>query len=419
MRFISIASSRCGAVLFSTLIIGLLVGIVVAALVLVSQQQNYMTARLQTWCGEIPLAEAGIEEALAHLNSTPTNLAMNGWTKSGSNYVKAATLGENGGYYYAAFSTASPPVIVSIGYGRIPKQTNFTHRTVVVTTKRNFAGNGVIAKGAIGLSGGAYVDSFDSRISPTYTNTMRLDHVLVATLSSANPAINSTGGGAIYGSAATGVGGTVTSSGPIGDGTWDASNSGIQPGHVTDDFNMAIPDVTLPGDWASSPLSVPAANPLGQYVMVTGDYTYSGNLSIPGGKSMLISGPGRVRIYVTGSFTTSGSGFIQLAAGASLELYLGGSGTISGGGIVNGTQNAANCAIYGLPTCTTMTYSGSAQYIGTVYTPEADFTFSGGQGASGSFVANTITMSGSSGVHYDEALGRPTAPYMVTSWQEL
>jgi hypothetical protein len=126
-----------------------------------------------------------------------------------------------------------------------------------------------------------------------------------------------------------------------------------------------------------------------------------------------------VRIYFTGEFDTSGSGYVRILAGAQLEIYLGDKGVISGSGVVNDTQNAANCAIYGLPTCTTITYSGSAQYIGTVYAPSAAFTFSGGEGASGSFVAGSMTLSGSAGVHYDEALGRPAAPYSVASWEEL
>ena len=104
-----------GNVLVSTLIITGLVTIVVAALLAVVRQQNYYTSRSTTWCAEIPLAEAGIEEAMAHLNSQRAILATNGWTASGSNVVKSryftngsATIAD--GYFYTSISTASPPV---------------------------------------------------------------------------------------------------------------------------------------------------------------------------------------------------------------------------------------------------------------------------------------------------------------------
>ena len=414
-----------GSALVTTLVLALLVAIAIGALLVIAQQQNTLTNRSMVWCSEIPMAEAGIEEAMTHINSRPTNWAANGWSLSSSNYVKRRYFTNAGasvadGYFYAAISTSRPPTIVSVGYGRVPLNTNYTHRTVAVMTRRNNAGYGVVAKGTITMSGGAFIDSFDSSSSAyssngLYTISRRRDGATVGSLSSANPAVTS-GTGKIYGSVATGVGGTV--GGNVGDGTWLTSNSGVQSGHASDDFNMAIPDVQTPtftGSW-------PAVNAAGQYVLTTGDWVYSSSsdLNIGGGKSIIVAGPGRVRFYVANAkFTTSGSGFIKILAGASFELYLGDEGTISGSGIVNDNQNATQCAIYGLPTCTVMTYSGSAQYIGTVYTPQAAFTFSGGQGAAGSFVANTMTLSGSAGVHYDEALGNPGVDYSVISWEEL
>jgi hypothetical protein len=410
-----------GSVLVTTLVLALLVGIVAGALLVITRQQNVLTVRSQTWSSEIPVAEAGIEEAMAHLNSGPTNFASRGWSSSGSNFFKTNGIGNDSAYYYTTISTANPPTIVSIGYGRIPLSTSFTHRTVMVTTKKNFASGGVIAKGKITMSGGASVDSFDSS-DPTYSSngvytiSKRHDQAYVGSASSLAPAVDS-GTGKIYGNAATAPGGTVA--GTVGDGTWNASNTGLQTGHTSDDFNMAIPDAAIPSDFGSG-LPLPAVNALGQYILVGGlDYKVSASLSVPGGKSLLVTGPGKVRLWVTGDFTLSGSAFAEIQTGADFELYIGGKGTISGGGIMNDTQNASHCAVYGLPTCTTMTYSGSAAYIGTVYAPQAAFTFSGGAGGSGSFVANTVTISGSAGVHYDEALGRPTAPYSIMSWEEL
>src|SRR5215204_4373879 len=115
MKTLFLHSRQSGSVLVTTLVLAMLVGVVVGALLIISQQHNTLTARSQTWSGEIPIAEAGIEEAMAHLNSKPTTLDANGWTNSGSNVVKSRVLGD--GYYYTAISTqAQRPTIVSVGF---------------------------------------------------------------------------------------------------------------------------------------------------------------------------------------------------------------------------------------------------------------------------------------------------------------
>lgn len=98
-------------------------------------------------------------------------------------------------------------------------------------------------------------------------------------------------------------------------------------------------------------------------------------------------------------------GYVWLMPGASLKLYVGGAKcVISGSGVVNGSERASSMAIYGLPACTTVTYSGSSAYIGTVYAPSAKFTLSGGSYACGAFLAKSFVMSGGMNVHCDEAL---------------
>jgi hypothetical protein len=412
-----------GIVLVTTLVIACLVGIVVGALMIVSTQQNSIIARSQTWCSEIPIAEAGIEEAMSHLNNRPTDLASDGWTLTDDGkFAKIRTVGD--GYFSASISPTTPPTIISIGYGRIPTQTNFTQRTVVVTTKRASAGGfGVVAKNFIKMSGtNTYIDSFDSSdkdhsSNGLYTFSKRLDDVMVGSLSSNQPAID-TGSGFIYGQVSTGPMGTA--SGTIGDGDWIANpaNAGqSQAGHVSDDFNMSIPAVTVPYSGGALVPSWPIS-PLPKVITLTSnDYLQSGDFNIPLGSALLIGG--KVRLNVTGKFTTSGSGYVSILPGGSLELYVGGICSISGAGVVNATESAANCAIYGLPTCTTVSYSGTAAYIGQIYAPQASFSFSGSAGASGAFTAKSITLSGSAGLHYDKALGRPTAPYEISSWAEL
>src|ERR1043165_6418766 len=128
-----------GSVLVITLVIAMLVGLVVAALLFASQQQNHLTARSKMWCSEIPLAEAGVEEAILHIVSQSGNLAGNGWQldASGTNYFKTRTF--TNGYFYTTIipSPVSPDAtnnvtntILTVGFARIPLQTNYSQRSV-------------------------------------------------------------------------------------------------------------------------------------------------------------------------------------------------------------------------------------------------------------------------------------------------
>jgi hypothetical protein len=211
----------------------------------------------------------------------------------------------------------------------------------------------------------------------------------------------------------------LSGSAKVGDSTWIASGStsGIEAGHSANDANVDFPAVPTP------PLGFSIANGSYNgtnytYLLNSGNFYQSGKLTIAGGQAMAVTGD--AVLYVNNDFTTSGSGYVYLAPGASLKLYVTGAFTVSGGGIVNGSQNASKLSVYGLNTLAkNWTYSGSAMFIGTVYAPYSDFTFSGGAGASGSFTANTITISGSAGVHFDEGSTGGHRGYLVASWNEL
>src|SRR6185369_13506251 len=114
-------------------------------------------------------------------------------------------------------------------------------------------------------------------------------------------------------------------------------------------------------------------------------------------------------------------GFVYVAPGAKLRLYTTGTFTISGTGVMNATGLASNLSVFGLGTSTSnWAYSGSSAFIGTVYSPYDNFTFSGSAGAFGSFTANNVTISGGASVHYDEQLsGGGEASYVVSSWNEI
>ena len=425
MKTRSFYSRRSGSVLVTTLVLAMLVGVVVGALLIISQQHNTLTARSQTWNREIPIAEAGIEEAMAHLNSKPATLAANGWTNSGSNVVKSRVLGD--GYYYTTLSTqAQKPTIVSVGFGRIPLQTNFTRRVVTATAKLG------VPWGFIGITGvdmggtTTYIDSYDSsdpRYSTNglYTFSKRRDMVGIATLSSNNPAIN-TGTAKIYGYAATGPGGTVV--GNVGDGTFLSTSSGVQSGHASDDFNGSIGPAPFPAtDFTTAlpPVGGTVNGTVYSYVLpslIATNFKMLSDLTIGGGGGDMIV-TGKTKLYVPGNFEIKGTGKLIITNGGSLELYLAGTATVGGQGVVNATGVSTNFTLYGLTNCTSIKFMGGSEYTSRIYAPQAAVEIGGTAEFCGAIVGLSLKFSGTPALHYDEAMGGSSPTFKIIAWEEL
>jgi hypothetical protein len=283
-----------------------------------------------------------------------------------------------------------------------------------LATARLSPAGGLTAKGQISLFGGGVVDSFNSA-DPNYSTGGQYDpakrkaNARVLTDLGGTNAVAISIGMPVYGSVVAGPGGTftVTSNGSIGDIAYIASNPGtVEVGHAAFDANVQLSDVAIPSGFGTGVAPLPGAYTYHgtnySYMLGTGNYS-TPSFSLNGGIEMVVTGT--AALYVNGSFTTSGSSFIYISPGASLAIYLGGpSATISGSGIVNGTGSAANCSVYGLPSCTFMTFSAASSFTGVVYAPEASLAFTGSVSVVGAFSANTISLSGTTGFHYDESL---------------
>ena len=410
MKLCFSVSSKRGTVLVVTLILALLVSLVAGALLKLSQHQNYLTARSMTWSSEIPMAEAGIEEAMAHLNSKITRRDENDWQPVATGVAKTRFFSND--YFYSTISAAEPPVIVSIGYGRIPLQTNYTTRKVMAITAY-IPTYRIVGKSSVTLNGtNPKVDSY------SYSNGFTFhDHAGVGSPSTNIGAINA-GSAAIYGYAATGPGGTVN--GTVGSGSYIAGGgTGIEPYHVSDDFNMAIPDAVLPSPWAPKSISSLIFNKnIGgkeyNWVVGAGDWILPGTNFNAGG--IYISA--NARIHFTGDLKLGSSASITLAAGSSVEMYLSGTMDLAGSCVVNSSKIAADCRIYGLPTCTSISYYGNSAAYCQIYAPSANVTVKGNSDFFGSAVGNNLTFSGSGSIHSDEGV-RDGPDYKVVLWEEL
>src|SRR5262245_55295433 len=93
-------SGQGGNTLLLTIVVTGLIGFLLAAYLTLVQSQTGATMRSQSWNFAMPVIEAGIEEAMQHLNkngATNNSLATDGWSGSGSTYSITRALGDS--YY--------------------------------------------------------------------------------------------------------------------------------------------------------------------------------------------------------------------------------------------------------------------------------------------------------------------------------
>lgn len=87
--------------------------------------QNYASMRSQSWNLSLVMAESGVEEAMAHLNSVKdTNFSVNGWTHTGSTIKKRTYINTNQ-YYDVIIHYTNWMYPTIIATGNVPSVVNF------------------------------------------------------------------------------------------------------------------------------------------------------------------------------------------------------------------------------------------------------------------------------------------------------
>lgn len=428
--------SERGNTLFITMIGIGIIGLALAGYLKLVISQNYSVARSQSWNEGIAIAEAGVEEVLAQINSNTSPLSMlaNGWTYTGSKYSRTRQLGDDS--YTVEFAlSGGTATIESTGRTPVPQSNSHIERRVRVVARLNsLFSKGMVAKGQINLNGNnIQTDSFDSS-DPNYSTGGRYDPAKrkangdVATNSGIIDSL-SAGNADIRGKVSTGPGGSVAigPSGSVGSDAWvSGGNNGIEPGYFTDDMNVDFPDVTPPFTVGLPPLPGTVGGVSYGAVLTSGDY-YLSSLSLSGtGTGSRIIVTGDARLYVNGNISLTGGGKIEVASGGRLELYANGATTALGGnGVVNHSGSATNFFYFGTPNNTSLSMSGNGEFTGTIYAPSANFSLNGGGNTTtdfiGASVTKTVTMNGKFNFHYDEVLGKISTDgtYKISSWNEF
>jgi hypothetical protein len=269
-----------GNTLLVTIVITALIGFILATYLTLVQSQNTATMRSQAWNLAMPVVEAGIEDAMAHLNANyQVGLGVDNWAPAGPTAYNSGIRSIGDSFYsvtitnfIAADPTNSAPLIDSYGYVAMPGAVGAAYSTVLAaagqpSTVVPYLGRGVrvqtvrdwifmrgMVADYIDLNGNNIrTDSFDS-MDPRYStnglyySAWHKDHGDIAVNNSLTNSLN-IGNADIWGSVATGPEGSVSigPQGIVGDQAWhDAGNTGIQTGHDKNDMNVSIPDAKLP-----------------------------------------------------------------------------------------------------------------------------------------------------------------------------
>jgi hypothetical protein len=141
-----------------------------------------------------------------------------------------------------------------------------------------------------------------------------------------------------------------------------------------------------------------ASNPT--LIKVVGDFT------VPGGRTFGVVNSTVVdrylTVWVTGKFTTSGSGRIVQDQYAHVTWIVDKDITVSGDNYQNNSLQAGNVSFLAVGPGK-VNISGAASLLALISAPSRDLNISGTGGLTGSVVSSTLSLAGGTAVHFDEA----------------
>ena len=382
------------AIIFSLAIMSI---IVVVALTTADDERRAARATRETTLATYA-AEAGVRKTLASIADSSTSVAaLNfgdsldlGWQTMPNKAAYRAVIyrTDNGG-------TKQYMVVVQ---GR--RTGSFGGQTAIVTQVANGGIRfkfGVFSDGKLTMSGGLS-DSFDSDVAAYNAATagsngdLAADSIVVMS----GPAL---------------VKGDVIATGTVTGGTVTGSITQNAPAFAP------YPVLSCPAAGYTPAASVP----------LTTGVTYNattGVLKISGGNILTLPVP-PTQYYFSQVVTSGGSQILfNNPANLHVDVWIDDLLNVSGGGFVNGSGKATQLGLWscGSTSSSTWTFSGGSGAYFSVYAPNHAVSVTGSGDLWGSVIGKTVTATGGSKFHYDEALGRgpPQGLNAVAgSWAQL
>jgi hypothetical protein len=417
--------SQTGSALILVLVFAGILTLVLGVYLNMTSTESKNSTRSLAWNAALPLAEAGVEEAMSQMFINTNDFSADGWTQQGTNlvYLKQRTLGTDKYSVIIEGAPGAPVTIYSTGSVYVASSGAYVSRTVEVDAFAMTMPNpeGMIAR-IIAFGGGVYIDSYDSsnplQSNPANNTTGFYDPNLATDVAFVgNPVgpLNITGNSTILGFAAAAPGFTVNASGSATISSTGWAGKGIQRtplDHGTNGFTHNMPSVSVPFHSGSTPTSGIVNGTNFTYVLSGGYYMASNLVDLNYGKTMYVSSPSK--LYVTGTIDLSQ---IVFTNGARLDLYLAQANVLVPSVVGAPTQ----FIIWGLDTCTTLQLSSSSTVVAILYAPKTDLKSSGGAQFIGAMTANSFRSTGHFAFHHDQGSLNSIMPkpLAIQAWREL
>lgn len=427
--------SERGSVLAMALIFAVLCGVVLGSYMTLISSDNKSISRSQSWNCALAYAEAGVDEALAQINASPTDFSANSWGGSGGTYGPV-TRSMNNGYYSVSIVGGPVPSIYATGFVNVAATSGqVVSRRVKVTARQ--LGLFPVAFAAVNYiqmnGNGPASDSYNSH-DPNLSSNGLYD-----------PNKTSTNGNVAIQTGSINIGNhTIVGNLYVG----PTANSSVSPSQVTGqifyDYDVQFPTVTLPtptnGYWtAAVPVStttyvtnvtkkgvinITPTTVLEYHFTTSGDYQITdgsypievdANVSVRLNVTASSFAPPSLQIHDNGDINQSGTAYVYFNGPTSVS--------IAGNTAIDASLRPENLWYYGLSSLQNITYSGNSTFVGVVYAPDADLKLNGGgnnNGFIGSSITESITMNGHYDFHYDEYLSTlGSRGFIPESWQEF
>lgn len=269
--------------LVATMIFILILALSIGGYMSYVSQQARLGSRSQAWNMSMTVSEAGVEEALEHLNTDgPTNLSANGWTSigggtyqmtrsiSGASYAASYTVQINAtnvnepwilaSAYVTppAAASATPPFFFAAANVSTPGSGSVARGVSAVVYRPLYFQTALAARGNINMNGnGVTVDSYDSA-SGAYGGANVGDQGTVASDGGISNSVgigNANIFGPLYYNPAEPTP-TIGPNGVVGTHAWyNGGGSGFESGYLYNTANFTFPDTTAPYSSGLAPSS--------------------------------------------------------------------------------------------------------------------------------------------------------------------
>ncbi len=270
---------------------------------------------------------------------------------------------------------------------------------------------GVIGKNQLSFLESSLVDSYDSSAgaySGQATNTMgSITYAGMSAPVSSNGNIDLDALATIWGDAHPGTSGSVS----VG-GSAQVSGSTSPLASAVAFPNISVPTLSSLGNLSEGTTT---------QVLSAGDYHYDA-LSLSGTGSIVLTGPA---VLVVGDLSiTDASSLLVDATGGPVQIYVTGMFDVQGTGKLEPTnQDPSQIKLLVSGLSPDVNLGNDASVTGVLYAPDRSVFLSAQAHLFGSLVANDLTMTGSSGVHFDQNLlvgaGIGDSTIQILCWRNL